>query len=69
MQGGLGGRRINTDICILQSMEVVLLNQGNIDPWIVYFPKEENRCEVYIKGRLNNLTSFSVPNFWLLSGG
>lgn len=37
MQGGLGGRIINTDICIPQSMEVVLLNQGNIDLWIVSF--------------------------------
>lgn len=63
MPGGGGGRIINTDICMLQSMEVVLLNQGNIDSWIVFFPKKENRCEVYIKGRLNNVNSFSVPNF------
>lgn len=41
MQGGLGGRIINTDICILQSMEVVLLNQSNIDSWIFFFLKKK----------------------------
>lgn len=69
MQGGLGGRIINEDICILQSMEVVLLNQGNIDSWIFFSSKKENRCKVYIKWKLNSLTSFSIPNFELLSNG
>lgn len=46
MQGGEGGRIINTDICILQSMKVVLLNQHNIDSWIVFFLKKKTgvRC-------------------------
>lgn len=35
MQGGEGGGIISKDICILQSMKVVFLNQHNIDSWIV----------------------------------
>jgi len=45
MQRGEGGRIINIDICILQSMKVVLLNQHNIDFWIVFFLK----TKTYVK--------------------
>lgn len=67
MQGGEGGRAINTDLCTLQSMEVVLLNQHSIDLWIFFFfPRKENGCEVHFK-KAAYLTSFSVLSCCLVS--